>query len=480
LVAACGAAGPLGVAGPAEAHPAATLVRVTRTVEQTIPAGFLGLSVSTTEMGNYASQPAFPRMVAAIHPYGGPFSLRVGGQTADRTVWAGAQRLIAPRFRFPSPYVVGPTWMGQLGGLAASTNSHVILDVSTADHSPGADRAFVVAARRALGSRLTGLAVGNEPDLYGTGLVGDDRRPGAWAYRYDPRSYADEFAQLAPALRSAAPRVPLLGPETAYPSPQWSQTLLDAHVRVAELTVHTYPLLSCLKPGSSRYPTIARFLADSTLNFWTSKDQHMKTIAAAHGVPLRITELGDAACHGIPGVTNTDATALWAVNQLFGLAADGIAGVNVHLRAAGISSALDARTGGQLDPHPLFYGLALFARAIGPHARMLRSTFAPVKQLHVWTVASTVGLRTVIVNTSHTVRKIRLTEPAAGAAIAQTLAAPSPRSTDVTLAGQTLSSAGAWQGNLRTVTVPERHGAWTLTASPDTAQIVSLGPAGGV
>jgi hypothetical protein len=475
--AAIAAVGLLAAAAPSWAQ--GNQVQVTGTTQQAIPAGFLGLSISTTEMGNYASAPAFPRMLRAIHPYGGPFSLRIGGQTADRTVWAGAQRLIAPKFRIPGAYLVGPAWMHQLGDLAAGTDSHVILDVSTADHSPRADRALASAARRTLGSRLTGLAIGNEPDLYGIGLVGDDRHPGAWAYRYDPRSYARQFADLAPGVQAAAPGVPLLGPETAYPSPRWSQTLLDAHLPVGELTVHTYPMLSCLKPGSFRYPTVAGFLSDSTLNFWTRKDERLEEIAHEHQLPLRITELGSAACRGIPGVTNSEATGLWVVNQLFSLAADGIIGVNVHVRAASISSALQAPAGGPLRPKPLFYGMALFARAVGLHARLLSETHTPFHRLHVWTVASALGLRTVAVNTSSRAQKLSLLAPAHGSASTQSLTASTPRSSQVTLAGQTLGSDGTWQGRPLTSRVSERDGTWTITVPADSAQIVSWGHAGG-
>ena len=451
-------------------------MQVTPAVQQAVPAGFLGLSVSDSEMGDYANAPAFPRMVAAIHPYGGAFSLRVGGQIADRMVWTGAQRLIAPRFAMPHPYVVGPAWMSQLAGLAARTHGHVILDVNAADHSPAADAALVSAARRTLGSRLTGLAIGNEPDLYGSDLVGDDRHPGDWVNGYDPRDYARLFAKLAPAVRRKAPGVPLLGPETAYPGHRWSQTLLDAHVPVGELAVHTYPMLTCSHPGTYRYPTVAGYLSDRTLNLWTRLDKRLEEIAQEHDVPLRITELGAAACHGIPRVTNSEATSLWVINQLFSLASDGVIGVNVHVRSSGISSALQASGGGVMRAQPLFYGLALFARAVGPHARILRETGSLIEQLHVWTVASTLGLRLVAVNTSHRAQRITLLAPARGDASVQTLTGRSPAATRATLDGQTLSSDGTWQGDPRPSRIAERHHRWAITVPADSAQLVALQP----
>jgi hypothetical protein len=473
------ATGLLVAAAPAGADPVAHVVQVTGAVQHAVPAGFLGLSVSDAEMSNYADAPALPRMLAAIHPDGGPLSLRVGGQIADRTVWLGAQRFIAPRYAMPAPYLVGPAWMGELASLARRTHSHVILDVNAADHSPAADAALVSAARDALGSRLTQLAIGNEPDLYGKGEVGEDRHPGAWADGFDPHDYARLFADLAPALRHAAPGRSLIGPETAYPGPLWSETLLDSHAPVGELAVHTYPMITCAQPGNYRYPTVPGYLSDHTLNLWTRLDKRQEQFASEHDVPLRITEFGASACHGLAGITNSEATSLWVINQLFSLASDGIAGVNVHVRSAGISSALQASADGVLRAQALFYGLAMFARAVGPHAQILREAAAPVDQLHVWSVASTLGLRVVAVNTGRRAQRVTLAAPAHGDASVQTLTGRSASATRVTLDGQTVTPDGVWQGRRRLGAVADRGGRWTITVPAHSAQLVALHPAAG-
>ena len=84
---------------------------------------------------------------------------------------------------------------------------------------------------------------------------------------------------------------------------------------------------------------------------------------------FRITEMGTSA-GSVPGVTDTFATALWAPDALLSMASVGIDGVNVHIRARYSNSALNA-TG---PPRPLFYGLALAARTLGPGATLLPAT----------------------------------------------------------------------------------------------------------
>jgi hypothetical protein len=454
-----------------------SVVQVTGTTLRRVPDDFLGLSVNDQELGDYLGQPAFAGMISAIHPHGGPFSLRIGGQTADRTVWEGTEPMISTQFASPDPYVVGPAWMDQLASLADQTDSRVILGLGAADHSPDAAAALAAAARQALGSHLAALSIGNEPDLYANGLVGGSRAPAAWLTGYGPRSYAKQFATFAPAVQAAAPGVPLLGPETSNPVAPWSAELVDGHLPVGELTAHTYPMQTCQTPGTFRYPSIAGYRSGGVVRYWRAANARLATLAHRHGIPYRVTEMGSASCGGMIGVTDTEATALWAVNQLFSFAAAGINGVNVHLRASLISSALQA-PGAGLYARPMFYGMALFGRAVGPDSRLVRDVYPASSHLHVWTVRSRTKLRTVIVNTGRRPRRIALVARAHGTAAVQTLTGSSPRSVRASLDGQTLALAGTWHGPRRVPTVARRHGAWTVTVPADSAQLVTLSHTG--
>ena len=463
-------------AGVSRAAAHTAVVQITPSVQRRVPETFLGLSVNDEEIGDYEAQPAFVRMIDAIHPYGGPFSLRIGGQTADRTVWTGTQPLISAEFATPSPYVIGPAWMGQLASLADETDSQVIFGLGSADHSPATAAALALQARLGLGSHLSALSIGNEPDLYAGGLAGGIRQPSGWLAGYSPANYALQFAAFAPAVQKAAPGVPLLGPETSNPVAPWSEELFGAHLPVGELTAHTYPMQSCQTPGSFRYPSIAGYLSEGVLRFWTAANGRLAALAHREGIPYRVTELGAASCGGIIGVTDTEATGLWAINQLFSLAAIGVTGVNVHVRTSLISSALQA-PGAGLYARPLFYGLAMFGRAIGPDAQLLDDRYIASPHLHVWTVHSTTGLRTMIVNTGARAQQVVLLARAQGGATVQTLTASAPASTVATLDGQTLTLDGTWHGARQTGTVPQRNGGWAVTVPAGSAQLVALDPA---
>src|SRR5205807_8152509 len=48
------------------------------------------------------------------------------------------------------------------------------------------------------------------------------------------------------------------------------------------------------------------------------------------GLPLRVDEINSVACGGAAGVSNTFASALWALDTMFALVRTGVDGVNVH------------------------------------------------------------------------------------------------------------------------------------------------------
>ena len=88
-------------------------------------------------------------------------------------------------------------------------------------------------------------------------------------------------------------------------------------------------------------------------------------IARRAGLPLRLTEINSVTCGGLPGVSNTFATALWAPDALFELMRAGVSGVNVHVRTDAINAAFKLSRQG-LAARPLLYGLIAFRRMLGP------------------------------------------------------------------------------------------------------------------
>ena len=99
-----------------------------------------------------------------------------------------------------------------------------------------------------------------------------------------------------------------------------------------------------------------------------------------------MTEVGSSFCTGIPGQSDTFATALWAPDQLFTLMSAGVSGVNVEVQTNHPNSSLNY-TNGSIIPEPMFYGLALVARTLGPGARLMRvAEQGDTQTLKVWAV----------------------------------------------------------------------------------------------
>jgi hypothetical protein len=174
-----------------------------------------------------------------------------------------------------------------------------------------------------------------------------------------------------------------------------------------------------------------------------------------------MTEIGSGYCHGVAGQTDTFATALWAPDQLFTQLAAGVAGANVEVRPNQPNSAL-IRTTSSLYAEPMFYGLALFARALGPDAQLMRvSEQGKLRQLKIWAVQLGDGtLHVLYINKASRAAKVTLSVPATARRPArlERLTAPSIYANQsVTLAGQRLGPDGRWHRRRAVIAVTPRN-----------------------
>jgi hypothetical protein len=204
-------------------------------------------------------------------------------------------------------------------------------------------------------------------------------------------------------------------------------------------------------------------------------------MAHEHGERFRLTEMNSVTCGGLKGVSNTFATALWAPDALFELLRVGVDGVNLHVRAGAINAPFKLGVKG-LEARPLLYGMALFARALGPRAQLvaMRVHGRRPASVKVWAVrVSGGGLRVLAIDEGRRGIRIQLRLPARGPAQVQRLRAASPASRwGVTLAGQHLGPDGRWRGRRRLETVPRTRAGYALNVPGDSAALLSVsGPA---
>jgi hypothetical protein len=280
-----------------------------------VPRGFLGLSFelsSLAQVASYANRGDLTSLLRSL----GPGVLRFGGVSADtRVAWTDAR---TPRPAWASAVLeVGA--LRNLRRLAARSGWRVLLTVGLAHYDPQAAAREAAAAKAALGPWLAGIEIGNEPDAYA--------RHG---FRTLPWSYAQYDAQLRSyrrAIKALAPGIPLAGPGVSGSRvfAEWGPreaTLQDPEL----LTGHHYPL-GCHDPQT---PTIARLLSGRIRRLEGASLARYMAVSRASAIGLRVDEANTVSCGGRAGVSNTFASALWAVGYITRAMAAGTVGINLQ------------------------------------------------------------------------------------------------------------------------------------------------------
>jgi hypothetical protein len=409
----------------------------------------LGLSLEYSAVAAYAGadpaavNPVFEQLIRNLTPGQSPV-LRIGGDSADRTWWPVPGIIRPPGVT----YSLNPGWLQVTRALTRSLGAHLILGLNLEAGSP-----YLAAAEaRALidGSEpgsVVAFELGNEPELYGSF---------AWYHRPDgrgvpgrPRTYGlsafmSDFAQFPAAL----PPVALAGPTTGGAG--WLPSLdrfLAAEPRVRLATVHRYPLQLCFVPRASpRYPTIAHLLSPAATTGLADSFARAVATARARGVGLRIDELNTVSCGADRPVSQTFASALWALDTLFEMARVGVAGVNIHtFPGAGYELFKFIRATGRWRAvvSPEYYGLLAFAQAAPPGSRLL-SALGATGFLKLWATRAPDGrVRVVLINESTTrsrVLTVRVPGISGTAALERLRAPDAAASTGVSLGGQSFGA----------------------------------------
>jgi hypothetical protein len=247
------------------------------------------------------------------------------------------------------------------------------------------------------------LELGNEPNYYSVlpwyRDSGGRPVPGR-APAYDFRTFAREFS----ALRKRLPRVALAGP--AVGSLSWLRNLrgfLSAEPTLRVVTVHRYPLNRCFTTSRSpSYPTVAHLLSAGASRGLVGGLTRYVAIAHQRGDTFRIDEMNSVACGGKQGVSDTFASALWALDTLFAVARAGADGVDIHtFPGARYGLFTFHRAGARWSAfvHPEYYGLLMFTQAAPPGARLLPVTRAGSPEVRAWATRAPHGaIRLVLIN----------------------------------------------------------------------------------
>ncbi|HET8977141.1 MAG TPA: glycosyl hydrolase family 79 C-terminal domain-containing protein [Solirubrobacteraceae bacterium] len=486
----------LGFAVPAGLSPAARADTISATVSgtptgQTMGPGFVGVSFEYRALHQYtgrdplAVDPVLLRLVAGLAPGQAPV-VRIGGNSTD-TSWWPVRGMIAPG---GVTYRITPGWLRTTQAFARDLRARLILGINLEAGRPAMAVAEARAFLSGIGRRyIDALEIGNEPDLYGVFPWYRDRRGHLhWSrsHRYKLPAYTQQFTQWSRAL----PNLRLAGPATS--APWWMGGLghfiwTERH-RLGLVTYHRYPLRACTtNPADPTFPSIPHLLADSSSAGLAAPLARYARVAHAHRLPFRIAEMNSASCEGAPGVSDTFASALWALDTLFNFAAAGVDGVNFHMLPGSnyelFTVSHDASGNWQAFVHPEYYGLMMFAQAFPPGARLQKVSAAggPVK---VWATRAPDGTERVTVINQDTLNGHDVSVSVPGATMAgslETLDAPNVASTDrVMLGGQSFgdeTTTGTLPGPPSTSPVAPAGNAYTVSLPPGSAALLTIPPA---
>ena len=154
-VGACGAASSAGsrssqasprlTASGATAHTPAARVEVAyRNHPLVVPRSFLGISTEYWTIPTWAKHMSLLRRVFSLITQEGPVVLRIGGNSADRSIWSPKKEL--PEWVFE----LTPSWLAQTSELVRQLHVKLILDLNLLSATPAAASKWASTAERKL------------------------------------------------------------------------------------------------------------------------------------------------------------------------------------------------------------------------------------------------------------------------------------------------------------------------------------------
>lgn len=448
-----------------------------------VPSGFLGLSLEFPAFRAYAERDptVFEQLVRNLAPGQRPV-LKIGGDSTDWAWWpvAGMARPRGIR------YTLGERWIRPTRMVATALRARLILGIDLEANSAAAASTEASALIGGFGrARVAALELGNEPELYpswGWYRTPDGREVPGRPKSYDFSAYTRNFASVA----SSLPHAPLAGP--AIGAPWWMRHVgqfIAAEHRLSLVTLHRYPLQRCFMPAASPlYPTIHNLLSPAASAGLAQSVAPYVRLAHGHGLRLRIDELNSVSCGGAPGVSDSFASALWALDAAFQMARVGVDGINVHtFPGARYQLFRFRRRRGTWTARvfPEYYGLMMFAQAAPPGSRLLHISGAGAAGVNAWATRAPDGTtRVVMINAAAArSRLVALRVPGSGGvATLDRLSAPGLAArTRVTIGGQTFGShttTGVPSGSEKLTSITPARGEYVVRLPAASAALLRI------
>jgi hypothetical protein len=400
-----------------------------------LPPDYMGLSFESSAVARPGLLSADnPTYVQLIRTLGAQGVIRVGGNVSDYSHYDANG---TPKF-LPKDTVLTRASFRQLRTFLDATGWKLIwgLNLGTGKLDNMVEEARAVA--EAVGDKLIAFEVGNEPDLF----VQAGHRQG----KYDYAAWHAEFRRYKTAIRAVLPAAPFAGPDIAMHSLDWMQSLAkDEAGDLALLTAHHY-----ITGQDNAASTIPFMLAEEKK--YQPVLSKFQSISRSARIPWRMCETASFSGGGKAGVSDTFASALWALDYLFVLAGYDCVGVNMqtgvnHLGVVSKYTTITDDLAGHYAAAPEYYGLLAFAQA-GKGEQIAVTLDRDGLNLTAYATRSGAQVCLTVINKDMN-RDASLSISGIGAKQAQVLrlSAPSLTATSgITLGGAAVVGQGRWSG----------------------------------
>jgi hypothetical protein len=387
-------------------------------------------------------------------------SLRIGGNTADRaTVAIPTNKDLDVLYAFAKAADVQVIYNLRLKNVTDPTD-----DIRIAK--------YIMSHYRNLTSCFT---LGNEPDFY-----------------YDDfGAYLAQYKKFSEAILAQVPTAKFCGPSTAGKQ-EWAVKLADAVPRseLAFLSLHTYPGGNAQAAGS---PPAARahILSPDMETFYQGFYKNFAPELAERHLGFRLEEANSLYNGGASNISNSYASALWALDFMYWWAGHGALGVNFHTATnpdvtSHVPGGYDAFwiPAGGIKLHPISYALKTFN--VGSHGEMipLTATTALTEKPNYSAYAARnkkgeIYLTVMNRSSAPALRDLSFTIDAGRYGHAEVLPLVAPRNDAAALEGLTLGGApiggdGAWDGKWTPLPATGRPGAFLIQLPATSAVVVKL------
>ena len=179
----------------------------------------------------------------------------------------------------------------------------------------------IQSAQQILGSHLSGLSIGNEPDLY----VDHSNRPSGWGVT----NFVNEFNSVVSAVSSSlvGSQAAFVGPSICCQEPGFElPDIINAgwltanQNHLAAITVQHYPTNNCGINGKviAAQDIFPNFLNHTSAQGLVQLYANDSAAAQAAGKPFVMLETNTASCGGFPGLSDSFGAAMWCVQVVYG------------------------------------------------------------------------------------------------------------------------------------------------------------------